>query len=130
MTRLQRICLVLAALAGFASVLAAAYATHGVSNPEARDWMHTGATYALDQALAVFAAVFVASQGGRRAMAAAVLFLIGIVLFCGSPWAPPGRWRWRRRSAASPSWPAGWRSPGLASRSGNRPKAAPEENSP
>ena len=87
MTRLQRICLVLAALAGFASVLAAAYATHGVSNPEARDWMHTGATYALDQALAVFAAVFVASQGGRRAMAAAVLFLIGIVLFCGSLWA-------------------------------------------
>ncbi len=87
MTRLQRICLVLAALAGFASVLAAAYATHGVSNPQARDWMHTGAAYALDQALAVFAAVFVASQGGRRAMAAAVLFLIGIVLFCGSLWA-------------------------------------------
>lgn len=87
MTQFRKTCLVLAALAGFASVLAAAYAAHGLSNPKASDWMRTGATYALDQGLAVFAAVFVASHGGRQAMPAAVLFLAGILLFCGSLWA-------------------------------------------
>jgi uncharacterized membrane protein YgdD (TMEM256/DUF423 family) len=87
MTALQKTCLVLASLAGFASVLAAAHAAHGLSDPQAREFMHTGATYAIDQGLAVFAAVFVALRGVRAAMAAAVLFLAGILLFSGSLWA-------------------------------------------
>lgn len=87
MTSLQRICLVLAALAGFASVLAGAHAAHGVADPQARDWMRTGSTYGLLQALAVFAAVSMATRGSRSSMAAAILFLVGILLFCGSLWA-------------------------------------------
>ena len=87
MTQLQKICLALAGLAGFASVLAAAYASHGLSDPQHQEWMRIGATYALDHALAVFAAVFLASKGARVATAAAVLFLVGILLFCGSLWA-------------------------------------------
>jgi uncharacterized membrane protein YgdD (TMEM256/DUF423 family) len=86
-TQLRKTCLALAALAGFASVLAAAYATHALANPQASEWMRIGASCALEQGLAVFAAVFVASHGGRQAMAAAVLFLVGILLFCGSLWA-------------------------------------------
>ena len=87
MTTAQKTCLILAALAGFAAVLAGASAAHGLADPQARDFMRTGATYALNQGLAVFAAIFVASRGGRAATAAAVLFLAGIALFCGSLWA-------------------------------------------
>ena len=86
MTRLQRICLALAALAGFASVLAGAQGEHAVLAPQARDWMKTGATYGQVHALAAFAAVFVAGRGSRSAIAAAILFLAGILLFCGSLW--------------------------------------------
>ena len=86
MTAFQRICLALAALAGFASVLAGAHAQHGVADPQARDWVRTGASYGLLHALAVFAAVLVAGRGSRVAQAAAILFLAGILLFSGSLW--------------------------------------------
>lgn len=86
MTKLQRICLTLAALAGLASVLAGAHGEHAALAPQARDWMKTGSAYGQIHALAVFAAVFVAGRGSRSAMAAAILFLTGILLFCGSLW--------------------------------------------
>jgi uncharacterized membrane protein YgdD (TMEM256/DUF423 family) len=87
MTSLGRYCLILAALSGLISVAAGAYAAHGpvVSGP--REWIGTGAHFELFHALAVFACVFVATLGARRALTAAVLFLSGIVLFSGSLYA-------------------------------------------
>jgi uncharacterized membrane protein YgdD (TMEM256/DUF423 family) len=110
--------LVLAALSGAIAVIAAAYAAHGpvVSGP--REWIATGAHFELTHALAVFACVFVATAGARRALWAAVLFLAGTLLFSGSLYAlaSAGRslWAWRRPRADCCSSPAGSCSPGLA----------------
>lgn len=76
--------LALAAVAGFLAVGFGAFAAHGITDEKAKDWMHTGATYAFMHALGVFAAAFVASQGGRLARFCPPLFLTGTVLFSGS----------------------------------------------
>lgn len=73
-----------AALGGLLAVAFGAFAAHGLSDPKAKEWMHTGATYAFMHVLAVFAACFVASQGARRAGLAPPLFLAGVVIFSGS----------------------------------------------
>ncbi|WP_312163114.1 DUF423 domain-containing protein [Phenylobacterium sp.] len=73
-----------AASCGFLAVAFGAFAAHGVTDPKAREWMHTGATYAFLHALAVFAAVVVAGQGGRRARLVPPLFLAGVAIFSGS----------------------------------------------
>jgi uncharacterized membrane protein YgdD (TMEM256/DUF423 family) len=87
MTSWGRIFPVAAALCGLSSVIAGAYADHGLADATARDWMKIGATYDMDHALAVFAAVFVAQRGGRRGLVAAALFLAGALLFSGSLYA-------------------------------------------
>ena len=73
-----------AAVCGFLAVGFGAFAAHGLSDPKAKEWMHTGATYAFMHVMAVFAAAFLASRGARRARIAPPLFLTGIVLFSGS----------------------------------------------
>ncbi len=87
MTSLGRNCLVLAALSGLISVVAGAYAAHGAAVSGPREWIRTGAHFELTHALAVFACVFVATLGARRALGAAVLFLAGTLLFSGSLYA-------------------------------------------
>jgi uncharacterized membrane protein YgdD (TMEM256/DUF423 family) len=87
MTSLGRTLLILAALSGLVSVGAGASAAHGVADPQAGEWLHIGSSYEMTHALAVFAAVFVAQSGSRRAVAAAILFLAGSVLFSGSLYA-------------------------------------------
>ena len=82
-----RTCLGLAALSGLVSVIAGAAAVHGGANPTAQEWLRTGSTYEMTHALAVFACVFVAQMGARRAFVAAWLFLAGAVLFSGSLYA-------------------------------------------
>ena len=79
--------LVLAALFGFASVVAGAAGEHAGLDPIAREWLRTGSTYGAVHALAAYAAVFSARAGARLAMGAAVLFLIGGVLFSGGLYA-------------------------------------------
>ena len=73
-----------AAVGGFLAVGFGAFAAHGLSDPKAMEWMHTGATYAFMHVMAVFAAAFLASRGSRRARIAPPLFLAGVVLFSGS----------------------------------------------
>ncbi|ODT58426.1 MAG: hypothetical protein ABS77_11565 [Phenylobacterium sp. SCN 69-14] len=73
-----------AAVGGFLAVGFGAFAAHGLTDPKAQAWMHTGATYAFMHVMAVFAAAFLASGGSRRARIAPPLFLAGIVLFSGS----------------------------------------------
>ncbi|MGH7024052.1 MAG: DUF423 domain-containing protein [Caulobacteraceae bacterium] len=83
----SKLCLILAALSGLISVIAGAYAAHGVADPSGQDFMRIASTYEMNHALAVFAAIFVAEKGARRAIVAAWLFLAGALLFCGSLYA-------------------------------------------
>jgi len=71
----------LAALLGLLAVAAGAFGAHGVSDPMAKEVLRTGAQYGLIHALAVFAALFVESRGGRPAQCAAWLFLAGGAVF-------------------------------------------------
>jgi uncharacterized membrane protein YgdD (TMEM256/DUF423 family) len=73
-----------AAVCGFLAVAFGAFAAHGLTDPKAKEWMHTGANYAFMHVMAVFAAAFLASRGSRRARIAPPLFLAGVVLFSGS----------------------------------------------
>nr|WP_309645250.1 DUF423 domain-containing protein [Phenylobacterium sp.] len=68
----------LAALGGLLAVGFGAFGAHGVTDPKAREWLQTGATYAFVHCLAVFA-------GSRvSARLAPPLFLGGMLLFSGS----------------------------------------------
>jgi uncharacterized membrane protein YgdD (TMEM256/DUF423 family) len=73
--------LALAALNGFVAVAAGAFGAHGVSDPNAKDWLRTGAQYELIHALAVVGCIAVWRPGARIAAAAAWIFLAGAALF-------------------------------------------------
>ena len=73
-----------AAAVGFLAVAFGAFAAHGISDPKAKEWTHTGANYAFLHALGVFAAAYAASLGARGARIVPPLFLGGVVIFSGS----------------------------------------------
>ena len=73
-----------AAAVGFLAVAFGAFAAHGITDPKAKEWMHTGANYAFVHALGVFAAAFAANLGARGARLVPPLFLAGVVVFSGS----------------------------------------------
>ena len=79
-----RVWMVLASLSGLMAVAAGAFGAHGVSDPQAKSWLQTGAQYQLIHALAVFACVMLWRLGGTAAQVAAWLFLAGGLLFAGS----------------------------------------------
>jgi uncharacterized membrane protein YgdD (TMEM256/DUF423 family) len=76
-----------AALSGAVSVIAGAFAAHGLDAVEqAKEigWLHTGSQYAAIHALAMLAVACLAGMGRLRAgpaVAAQWLFLVGSVLF-------------------------------------------------
>jgi uncharacterized membrane protein YgdD (TMEM256/DUF423 family) len=76
--------LTLAALYGLIAVAAGAFGAHGVADPKAKEWLHTGAEYQLLHALAVFACFSLWRAGAKAAGLAAWLFLVGAGLFSGS----------------------------------------------
>lgn len=80
--------LLVGAVNGFLAVAAGAFAAHGLETrlaPRALEIFQTGAHYHLTHSLAIVAASLIpASPGARRAGTAALLFTIGIALFCGS----------------------------------------------
>jgi uncharacterized membrane protein YgdD (TMEM256/DUF423 family) len=80
----RRYWMMLAALAGFASVAVGAFAAHGVSDPGAKELLKTGSTYAFMHAIATFICALFLRMGATRARFAPALFLPGIVLFSGS----------------------------------------------
>ena len=65
---------VLAALSAALAIGAGAFGAHGVSDPKAVEWLHTGGTYQLIHAVAAIAIMGVARG-------AAVLLLIGAAIF-------------------------------------------------
>ena len=76
-----RACMTLAALSGFIAVAAGAFGAHGVTDPQAKAWLGTGAQYQLIHALAVFACFVLWRQAAGAAQAAAWLFLAGGFIF-------------------------------------------------
>ena len=77
----------LAALGGFVAVVVGAFAAHGVADPKAKAWLHTGATYGFMHTMATFACATFMNIGARRARFAPAFFLGGVVLFSGSLYA-------------------------------------------
>ena len=83
----RRTWMTLAAVSGFASVAIGAFAAHGVSDPAAKDWLKTGASYEFMHAMATFACATFMNIGAKRARFAPAFFLGGTVLFSGSLYA-------------------------------------------
>ena len=84
----MRIWLLVAAVNGALGVLAGAFAAHGLKAHLSADMMdvfETGARYHMTHALAMGLAALAARGGAKPyAIAAAALFLTGIILFSGS----------------------------------------------
>lgn len=80
--------LMLAAFFGFTGVALGAFAAHGLKNRLTTDYLaifHTGVTYQLVHALALFGVALLATQvQGRLVAWAGVSFSVGILLFSGS----------------------------------------------
>ncbi|MEW5687873.1 MAG: DUF423 domain-containing protein [Pseudomonadota bacterium] len=79
--------LTLAALGGFLSVAFGAFAAHGVADPKAKEWLHTGALYGFMHSLAVFGCALLMDLGAKRARFAPAFFVAGGVIFSGSLYA-------------------------------------------
>lgn len=79
-----RVWMALAALSGLIAVAAGAFGAHGVSDPEAKAWLQTGAHYQLTHALAVFACFVLWRMGAGSAQLAAWMFLAGGFIFSGT----------------------------------------------
>ena len=83
---MTRFWLAVAGLGGLASVIAGAAAAHLASDPQAAEFLRTGATYGLIHAAALIAVLALAQGREPRRGAAAVAgwsFTLGIVLFSG-----------------------------------------------
>ncbi len=83
----RRTWMTLAAVSGFLAVAVGAFAAHGVSDPAAKDWLKTGATYEFMHAMTTFACATFMNIGAKRARYAPAFFLGGTVLFSGSLYA-------------------------------------------
>ena len=77
----------LAAISGFIAIAVGAFAAHGVSDPVAKDWLKTGASYEFMHAMATLACATFMQVGARRAQFAPAFFLTGTVVFSGSLYA-------------------------------------------
>ena len=83
----RRLWMTLAALSGFISVGAGAFAAHALTDPSARELMKTGSSYEFMHALATLACAALVKVGAARARFAPAFFLSGTVLFSGSLYA-------------------------------------------
>jgi uncharacterized membrane protein YgdD (TMEM256/DUF423 family) len=83
----RRLWIRLAALSGFLSVVAGAFAAHGVTDPSAKEWLRTGASYEAVHALATLAVAALFAPGARRGGWPPALFLLGSLFFSGSLYA-------------------------------------------
>ena len=77
----------IAALSGFLAVVMGAFAAHGIDDPQAKDWLKTGASYQFMHALATIACASFVQVGASRARFAPAFFLSGTVFFSGSLYA-------------------------------------------
>jgi uncharacterized membrane protein YgdD (TMEM256/DUF423 family) len=80
----MRIWLALAALNGLMAVAAGAFGAHGASDPQAKEWLRTGAQYQLVHAVAALACYGLLRAAVGPATWAAWLFTLGGLIFGGS----------------------------------------------
>ena len=79
-----RLWLALAALNGFMAVAAGAFGAHGVGDPQAKEWLRTGAQYQLVHAVAALACYGLLRMAVGPAGWAGWLFGLGALVFGGS----------------------------------------------
>ena len=79
-----RLWLALAALNGLMAVGAGAFGAHGVSDPQVKGWLQTGAQYQLVHAAAALACFSLLRVMARQAGIAGWLFGVGALVFGGS----------------------------------------------
>jgi uncharacterized membrane protein YgdD (TMEM256/DUF423 family) len=83
----QKNLLGLICLSGFVAVGIGAFGAHGLTSPQAKAWVVTGSSQHIAHTLALFACVWLQTQGYTKARFAVPLFSFGIVLFAGSLYA-------------------------------------------
>ena len=83
----QRTWITIGALAGLTAVAMAAFAAHGIPDPNARRIVASGVQMQGWHALALFGTGLWAPRGGRTADAAGAAFTLGLLLFCGAVYA-------------------------------------------
>ncbi len=83
----RRTWMTLAAIGGFIAVAVGAFAAHGIADPQAKEWLKTGAQYGFMHTMATFACATLMNIGARRARFAPAFFLSGVVFFSGSLYA-------------------------------------------
>lgn len=83
----RRTWMTLGAISGLLAVAIGAFAAHGIADPQAKDWLKTGATYQFMHTMATLACATFMNVGARGARHAPAFFLAGIVLFSGSLYA-------------------------------------------
>ncbi|PPQ28747.1 DUF423 domain-containing protein [Rhodopila globiformis] len=81
---MQRIWIILAALAGCGAVAMGAYEVHGLSNPAARQIVDAGVRMQGWHALALLGTALWTPRGGRLAHVAAAALVLGMLLFCSA----------------------------------------------
>ncbi len=74
-------------LSGFVAVAIGAFGAHGLTSPQAKAWVETGSDQHMAHTLALFACVWLQTQGYPKARFAVPFFSFGIVLFAGSLYA-------------------------------------------
>ncbi len=84
---MQRIWIALGSLAGFGAVAMAAFAAHGIGDPNAQRIVGSGVQMQGWHALALLAVGLWTPRGGRLADAAGLAFTLGLLLFCGAVYA-------------------------------------------
>ena len=84
---MQRIWIGLGSLAGCGAVAMAAFAAHGITDPDAARIVASGVQMQGWHALALLATGLWTPRGGWMAHAAGLAFAIGMLLFCGAVYA-------------------------------------------
>ena len=84
MTGTARIWLALAALNGLMAVSAGAFGAHGVSDPQVKEWLRTGAQYQMVHAVAGLVCLSLLQAGIGQAVWAGRLFGLGGLIFGAS----------------------------------------------
>jgi uncharacterized membrane protein YgdD (TMEM256/DUF423 family) len=79
-----RLWLLLAAVNGLMAVAAGAFGAHAASDPNAKEWLRTGAQYQLAHALAGLICFPLVRAGLGQGAVAAGLFGVGALIFAGS----------------------------------------------
>jgi uncharacterized membrane protein YgdD (TMEM256/DUF423 family) len=75
------------AVSGFAAVAIGAFGAHGISDPQARAWIDTGAKHHLAHTVMAFVCLSLRPSAGVGALWAAGAFLLGCLVFAGSLYA-------------------------------------------